>query len=518
MMSTVAIIGAGPAGLVAARWLKAYGLEPVLFEQGESLGGQWTADPRYSGVWPAMRTNTSHVMTSFSDLTYPNSGPVYPTNQAVRAYLQRYAEKFDLIPGLRCGARIQRLERAANGRGWSLGFSDANGSSREETFPYVVVASGRYNRPMRPDVPGLRSFSGSGGVSYTFEYKEPERFRGLRVLVAGCSISALEVASDIAMLGARRVITTSRKQRYVVQKLIGGVPADFLGFTRTGAWAFESLPISAVAQNFKNFIGRGTGLPQQFGAPAPADNVFEAGIALSQYFLPLLAEGRIETKPWMTGIQGNTAHFADGSSEEIDAIIFGTGFALHLPYLSEEIRRTLDVDDYHLNLHSFTFNPDLMGLAFLGIVQLMGPYFPTLELQARWISYVWSGARPAPSRDEMNAGLAASRARRATPEAVPMNVAAILFSRAAGVEPEIDQFPELARALLFGPLSAVSFRLSGLDALPDAAKRTAEQAASFGAITSPEFTEDQRGILLTLADARNDPALSRLAVSAAHAG
>ena len=49
-MQTVAIIGAGPAGLAVARWLKRDGFDPILFEQGDRLGGQWAADPRYSGV------------------------------------------------------------------------------------------------------------------------------------------------------------------------------------------------------------------------------------------------------------------------------------------------------------------------------------------------------------------------------------------------------------------------------------------------------------------------------------
>ena len=71
-MTEVAIIGAGPAGLAAARYLASEGFEPILFEQGAAIGGQWSGDRAHSGVWPSMRTNTSRILTAFSDL--PKSG------------------------------------------------------------------------------------------------------------------------------------------------------------------------------------------------------------------------------------------------------------------------------------------------------------------------------------------------------------------------------------------------------------------------------------------------------------
>jgi dimethylaniline monooxygenase (N-oxide forming) len=74
-MQKVAVIGAGPAGLVMARYLKSEGFEPGLFEQGGRIGGQWSADPSHSGVWPSMRTNTSRIMTSFSDLPHDAGTP-----------------------------------------------------------------------------------------------------------------------------------------------------------------------------------------------------------------------------------------------------------------------------------------------------------------------------------------------------------------------------------------------------------------------------------------------------------
>ena len=55
-------------------------------------------------------------------------------------------------------------------------------------------------------------------------------------------------------------------------------------------------------------------------------------------------------------------------------------------------------------------------------------------------------------------------------------------------------WPTLERALLFGPLSPISFRLQGRDSLADAAARTAAAAASFGAIRGAAFTPEERGL------------------------
>ena len=507
-MAKVAILGAGPAGLVAARYLKNEGFEPVLFEQGDRIGGQWTGDPRYSGVWPSMRTNTSRVMSAFSDLPHEPGTAVYPTNQEMGAYFQRYAERFGIDSCVRLRTTVQEIGRGPDGGGWMVRFAHEDGVPWREIFPHVVVATGRFRRPKTPDIPGLASFAGIGGVSHAFEYKNPQRYRDLRVLVAGCSISALEIASDLAMLGAARVVSSYRRQRYIIQKVLAGVPADHIAFTRFGAWAGEWFPAEATAQAIRDFIVRTSGSPDQVGAPRPDDDVLEAGIALSQNFLPLVAEGRIVTKPWIASVDGRVVRFADGTEEDVDAIVLGTGYEIDMPFLSDEVRGVLDPDSQNIDLYKYTFHPDLDGLAFVGTLEVMGPSFTVLELQARWIAYVWSGARAAASRDAMWAGIAALRARRNGQHQVPMHVAAVLFAREAGVEPEVERFPELARALLFGPLTPVSFRLSGRDSLPDAPQRVAQEAAAFGAVPSADLTPEQGARLRALASARRDPAFA----------
>jgi dimethylaniline monooxygenase (N-oxide forming) len=73
----VAVIGGGPAGLVVSRWLLAQGLEPVIFETTARLGGQWNSASASSATWPGMRTNTSRIVTSFSDMDHRSETPNY---------------------------------------------------------------------------------------------------------------------------------------------------------------------------------------------------------------------------------------------------------------------------------------------------------------------------------------------------------------------------------------------------------------------------------------------------------
>jgi thioredoxin reductase len=502
----VAIIGGGPGGLVAAKYLKHHGFEPVIFEQGDQIGGQWNVRSPHSGVWPSMVTNTSRFLTCFSDLAPEPGAPIFPSNHEILAYLKRYAQRFRIDSHIRYRTRVELIERDADGEGWVIRSNDAQATS--ELFKYVVVASGRFNKPVIPWLPGLDSFRGQGGVLHSFRYKDPEGFRGKRVLVVGCAISALEIASDLAMLGASRVVSSFRRQRYIMQKLVAGVPSDALTQTRFAALNAEVTPRELLCDKTQDWILRTFGSPEQFGALRPAGNFLTVGRGLSQHFLPLVAEGRIAVKPWISEVQRQNVRFEDTSSEEFDAIILGTGFELSIPFLSPTIAQILDLDAHHADLYKFTFHPDLAGLAFLGLWEQIGPYFPPLELQARWITYIWRGITRPPTRDQMNAGIASYRQGRGKSQLQAMHLLALLFARQANVEPDLKQWPRFARALLFGPLSAISFRLSGPDCLANAGERIIAEAQALGTIVSSTFSSEELAQLHALAAVRKDPTFS----------
>lgn len=481
MTENVAVIGAGPGGLVAARWLLSQGFETTIFEQGQTVGGQWTGLPGHSGIWPSMHTNTSRVLTAFSDLDH-ETDRVFPSNGDILAYLHRYAETSDLLTRTRFRTRVDLLGR--DGDGWLL-----RHSGTAERFDRVVVASGRFHKPAIPPVSGLETFTGAAGVISSYDYRGPEPYRGRSVLVAGCAISALEIAVELAQLGAARVVITQRRQRYVLPKFAAGVPSDHRIFTRYGTLSNEKLEPAEVDRQLKEIVVEAGGSPEQYGAPTPNPSLFAAGVTLNQQYLPLVAEGRITVRPWIDHVSGRAVTFDDGRDDEVDGIVFGTGFDLDLPFLDPDIRAVLDLDAQHLDADRHTFHPDLPGLAFVGMWDQSGGYFVPLELQARWIAYTWGGAIPPTDDTVRRQAIEAYRSRRGLPQKTRMNLAAVMFARAAGVEPDLEKWPDLRRALLFGPLAPSSFRLEGPDALADAPQRCARDAAAFGGITSNEFTD-----------------------------
>ena len=166
-------------------------------------------------------------------------------------------------------------------------------------------------------------------------------------------------------------------------------------------------------------------------------------------------------RPWMTSVDGTTVTFADGSAEEFDGILFGTGFELTCRSSSDEIRSIIDLDAVHLDADRYTFHPDLPGLAFVGMWDQSGGYFVPLELQARWIAYTWGGAIPESTDAERRSAIDAYRARRGMSQKSRMNLVALTFARAAGVEPHLDGLAAPAPRLVVRSACAELFPAAG---------------------------------------------------------
>jgi dimethylaniline monooxygenase (N-oxide forming) len=441
----VAVIGAGPSGLVTAKHALEAGFDVSVFEASDALGGQWHTTAAHSGVWPGMHTNTSRAMTAFSDLPAPADHPLHPAATQIHAYLGAYAQAFGVGDRIRFGTRVADVRP-----GWTVD---------GEPFDAVAVASGRFCRPRLP--PGTEAFRGA--VIHSFDYPGADALRDRAVLVYGNGISGLEVASDLAPHA--RVTSAFRKPRYVIQKVVDGVSSDWQWYTQFGALERRWLAPEAWGRRQRERILRVAGNPADFGAPEPDEDLRVAGFSLCQGFLADVQAGRIVCRPAIASIAGRDVTFADGSTQRFDTIICATGYALDLPYLSAPVRALLGPGPA---LYQRTFHPDLPGLGVVGHFVPQGPTFPLLELQARWVVAVWSGAVALPD------GIRAVE----PPPLDAHNALALSLSEELGVAPEPSEWPALHEPLLFGPMLPPRYRLSGPGAQPEARARFEAQLAA----------------------------------------
>ena len=334
-----------------------------------------------------------------------------------------------------------------------------------EPFDAVVVASGRFRRPALP--PGLEGFAGE--LLHAFDYPGAEPLRDRPALVYGNGVSGLEIASDLAPHAP--VVSAFRKSRYVIQKVVDGVSSDWQWYTHFGALERRALAPAEWAARQRERIVRVAGDPGDWGAPRPDPDLRVAGVSLCQDFLAQVRDGSIDCRPGVAAVDGNEVAFTDGTTARVEVMICATGYELDLPYLAGGAGDALGGPD--LALYHRTFHPDLPGLGVIGQFLLQGPYLPLLELQARWIAAVWSGAATLPAAAEMRAAIAQPR-----PPIDSHNTLALLFAEGLGAAPDPADWPELSEALVFGPLLPPRHRLVGPGARPDAAAAFAEQVAA----------------------------------------
>ena len=225
-------------------------------------------------MWPSLHTNTSRITTRFSDLDYEAGTPVFPSNVQVSQYIHRYAARFGLMDFVRLNTPIVNVDMKDGG--YEVRYRDAEGHEHVEMFSRIVVAPGRHTKPFMPELEGLTGFMGEGDVRHTMTYKGVDDFRGMRVLVAGCSFSALEIASELAANGVL-VTTTNRRQRYVFPKLLRGMPLEHQAFTRFTALVEEYVLPEIINAKLNEFVAEAGANPVQYGGLKPVDRVSEAG-------------------------------------------------------------------------------------------------------------------------------------------------------------------------------------------------------------------------------------------------
>jgi dimethylaniline monooxygenase (N-oxide forming) len=399
----VCIIGAGSSGIVAAQVLDARRIPFDCFEKGSQTGGNWRYenDNGMSSAYRSLHINTSRRVMAFKTLPMPDHYPDYPDHFQMAAYFDEFADHFGLRDKIRFRTEVVSAEPV--GDEWEVTVEDADGGRETNRYRAVLVANGHHWDPRWPEpaFPGSEEFSGE--QMHAHHYREPDVLPGKRVLVLGLGNSATDIAVESSRI-ADATFLSVRRGAYVIPKYINGKPIDELSNPVT-----SMLPIAVQRFFASRALGIAAGDMTAYGLPKPDHKLFEAHPTVSSELLPRLGHGDVRVKPNIDRFSGGrTVRFVDGSEEEIDLVVYCTGYKMTFPFFDPKV---LSAPDNRLPLYRRVVSADRSGLYFIGFIQPLGPIMPLAEAQCEWIADLLGGRATLPAPAEMQADIAAEEAK-----------------------------------------------------------------------------------------------------------
>jgi cyclohexanone monooxygenase len=248
----VLIVGAGFAGLYALHRLRSDGLEAIVVERGDDVGGVWNWN-RYPGA--RCDVQSLEYSYSFSDALQQDWrwSEEYSPQEEIQRYARHVAERFGLLPHI-------RLKNALT----SAAFDPAAGvwrcrleSGEAVECRYLLFATGSLTTPNIPDLPGLSDFKGPVLHTARWPRTAPD-LAGKRIGVVGTGSTGTQVIPELAKI-ASHLTVFQRTANYIAparnKPLSDEADADWKGkyaewraFARAqpGGVAFPMNPQSAV--------------------------------------------------------------------------------------------------------------------------------------------------------------------------------------------------------------------------------------------------------------------------------
>ena len=288
MKSTdVIVIGGGQAGLAAGRALQKAGLDFVILEANSEAIGSWHA------YYDSLKLFSPARYSTLEGLRFSSNPNHYPSKLEVIEYLRAYAKHFKLP--IITNAAVTKVTHHDSG-------FQVFTNSLEFQARAVINATGAFNQPFTPSIPGFELFAGRH--LHSSSYQNPELFENQRVIVVGTGNSAVQIAVELAKV-ANVSLATRAPIKFAPKRILG---LDFHDWLQ---W-FDKIPLG----------GRFT-----LGNSSLVWDSGEYRQALDQH--------KPDQRQMFQGFTENGLIWADGIAENVDAVIFATGFKAKFPYLEQ---------------------------------------------------------------------------------------------------------------------------------------------------------------------------------------
>ncbi|HMT44885.1 MAG TPA: NAD(P)-binding domain-containing protein [Chakrabartia sp.] len=386
----VAIIGAGCSGFTTAKRLNDYGIPNTMFEASDEIGGTWYYNnPNgMSACYQSLHIDTSKWRLAFEDFPVPASWPDYPHHSQLFQYFLDYVQHFDLRKQIRFNTRVEKAERLPGG-GWELTLS----TGEKQHFDALCVANGHHWAARIPDYPG--HFDGAQIHSHNYRTPfEPVDCIGKRVLVVGLGNSAMDIASELSQRPiAGKLFVSARRGVWIFPKYYRGQPLDK---NPAPAWMPKGLRQWLGSRMIKNLVGR----MSDYGLPEPEIEPFESHGTVSGEFLLRAGSGDIAMKPGVERLDGDGVIFSDGSREQVDVIVWATGYDIKFPFFDDP-DLVADSDNRPPPLFKRIMKPGVPDLFYMGLAQPLPTLVNFAEQQSKLVAAYLAGRYAPPAEDEM---------------------------------------------------------------------------------------------------------------------
>jgi putative flavoprotein involved in K+ transport len=310
------VVGGGQAGLAIGYFLARQGRRFVIFERAGSIAAAWHER------WESLTLFTPRRYNSLPGLPFPGDPDGYPSRDEVIAYLERYAQTFELPVEL--NSNVRRLKR--DNEMFRL---EVNG--RSVTADQVVVATGPFQTPYIPGLAGR--LAPEVFQAHSTGYRKPTDVPEGTALVVGGGNTGFQIAKELSETH-KVYLSVGSRQKPLPQKILGRDLFWWLTKSRLFNTTVESR-LGRRLQHRDTLIGSSPRkLRRRYG---------------------------VELKPRVVDASGRTVRFADGSELEVDAVIWATGYRPDYSWIDLPV---FDPDGRARHKRGVT---DVPGFYFLGL-------------------------------------------------------------------------------------------------------------------------------------------------------
>jgi 4-hydroxyacetophenone monooxygenase len=244
---TVAVIGAGMSGILAAHRLGQAGVSFVVLEKDGDVGGTWLEN-----TYPGCRVDNPNHNYSYAFAQRHDWPFHFSTQDVLLEYFRSCADAFDVRPHIRFNTEVLAAAWDETTAAWSI---DVRSEHGEETVRAnaVISAVGQLNRPKYPtEIDGFGSFGGP--AFHSARWRHDLDLNARRVAVIGTGASAVQFIPEVAR-EAGQVVVFQRTPPW-----LGPTPDYHEEVSEGQRWLYKHVPAYSEFNRFSIFWKMGDGV------------------------------------------------------------------------------------------------------------------------------------------------------------------------------------------------------------------------------------------------------------------